>query len=49
MKLQVRCKLNEFDDYINKYFSHPVDLWALDPESVTGQWVQIFGFFFNFC
>ncbi|CAG9534599.1 unnamed protein product [Cercopithifilaria johnstoni] len=34
--IQVRCRLNDFDEYIKKYFSRPIDLWALDPENATG-------------
>ncbi|VDN89394.1 unnamed protein product [Brugia pahangi] len=34
--VQVRCRLNDFDEYIKKYFSRPIDLWALDPKNTTG-------------
>ncbi|KAM3723191.1 Ribonucleases P/MRP protein [Dirofilaria immitis] len=34
--VQVRCRLNDFDEYIKKYFARPVDLWALDPKNITG-------------
>uniref|UniRef100_A0A0R3RHZ4 40S ribosomal protein S17 n=1 Tax=Elaeophora elaphi TaxID=1147741 RepID=A0A0R3RHZ4_9BILA len=34
--VQVRCRLNDFDEYIKKYFSRPIDLWALDPKNLTG-------------
>uniref|UniRef100_A0AAF5PNZ8 Uncharacterized protein n=1 Tax=Wuchereria bancrofti TaxID=6293 RepID=A0AAF5PNZ8_WUCBA len=34
--VQVRCRLNDFDEYIKKYFSRPIDLWAVDPENTTG-------------
>ncbi|VDK80436.1 unnamed protein product [Litomosoides sigmodontis] len=34
--VQVRCRLNDFDEYIKKYFSRPIDLWALDPKNITG-------------
>uniref|UniRef100_A0A915PE04 Ribonucleases P/MRP protein subunit POP1 n=1 Tax=Setaria digitata TaxID=48799 RepID=A0A915PE04_9BILA len=33
--VQVRCRLNDFDEYIKKYFSRPIDLWALDPKNAT--------------
>ncbi|VDM95090.1 unnamed protein product [Thelazia callipaeda] len=34
--VQVRCKVNDFDEYIKKYFSHPIDLWALDLRNIAG-------------
>ncbi|EFO19037.1 hypothetical protein LOAG_09458 [Loa loa] len=34
--VQVRCRLNDFDEYIKKYFSRPIDLWALDPKNAAG-------------
>ncbi|VDK75000.1 unnamed protein product [Onchocerca ochengi] len=34
--VQVRCRLNDFDEYIKKYFARPIDLWALDPKNTAG-------------
>ncbi|KHN74064.1 Lissencephaly-1 -like protein [Toxocara canis] len=32
---QVRCRRNEFNVYLKKYFARPFDYWALDADSLT--------------
>ncbi|VDK18787.1 unnamed protein product [Anisakis simplex] len=33
--VQVRCRRNEFNVYLKKYFARPFDYWALDADSKT--------------